>query len=117
MVLRRPGVNRSLNRENPDILIVMIAEQQMMRGGEEDKGGQSQREGMGPLKPATEMSGTAPRSNVFLSLFLFSAHLFLLVWLFFLSLSELNERSIFMHLCLALCRNPSVAFWRSLSSS
>lgn len=92
MVLRRPGVNRSLNRENPDILIVMIAEQQMMRGGEEDKGGQSQREGMGPLKPATEMSGTAPRSNVFLSLFLFSAHLFLLLCgsSFFLSQNSMN---------------------------
>lgn len=79
-------MNRSLNRENPDILIVMIAEQQMMRGGEEDKGGQSQREGMGPLKPATEMSGTAPRSNVFLSLSFLCALVFTLVWLFFLSL-------------------------------
>ncbi|KAG6626325.1 hypothetical protein CIPAW_15G039900 [Carya illinoinensis] len=61
MGLRRPGMNRSLNRENPDILIVMIAEEQIMRGGGEDKGDQRQREGMGPLKTAAEMSGTAPK--------------------------------------------------------
>ncbi|KAG6674396.1 hypothetical protein I3842_15G039000 [Carya illinoinensis] len=65
MGLRRPGMNRSLNRENPDILIVMIAEEQIMRGGGEDKGDQRQREGMGPLKTAAEMSGTAPKGNVF----------------------------------------------------
>lgn len=65
MVLRGPASNRSLNRENPDILIVMIAEEQIMRGGEEDIDDQRVRErsskGMGPLKPATEISGTAPK--------------------------------------------------------
>ncbi|KAL9339026.1 hypothetical protein Peur_068041 [Populus x canadensis] len=60
MVLRRPAMNRSCNRENPDILIVMIAEEQIMRGGEDDK----ERETMGPQKPAREMSGTAPKSNL-----------------------------------------------------
>ncbi|XWS72465.1 hypothetical protein CRYUN_Cryun02cG0042000 [Craigia yunnanensis] len=44
MVLRGPAMNRSLNRENPDILIVMIAEKQITRGGEEDKGDQRKRE-------------------------------------------------------------------------
>ncbi|OMO86590.1 hypothetical protein COLO4_21045 [Corchorus olitorius] len=42
MELRGPGMNRSLNRENPDILIVMIAEKQKMRGCEEDKGNQGE---------------------------------------------------------------------------
>ncbi|KAI9378197.1 hypothetical protein POPTR_018G054600v4 [Populus trichocarpa] len=60
MVLRRPAMNRSCNRENPDILIVMIADEQIMRGGEDDK----ERETMGPQKPAREMSGTAPKSNL-----------------------------------------------------
>ncbi|KAH7572464.1 hypothetical protein JRO89_XS04G0260800 [Xanthoceras sorbifolium] len=32
MVLRRPAMNRSLNRENPRILIMMIAEKQILRG-------------------------------------------------------------------------------------
>ncbi|KAK6236752.1 hypothetical protein SCA6_012089 [Theobroma cacao] len=44
MVLRGPAVNRSLNRENPDILIVMIAEKQKMRCGEKDKADQRERE-------------------------------------------------------------------------
>uniref|UniRef100_A0A6N2NFR9 Uncharacterized protein n=1 Tax=Salix viminalis TaxID=40686 RepID=A0A6N2NFR9_SALVM len=61
MVLRRPAMNRSCNRENPDILIVMIAEKQIMRGDGDDK----ERETMGPQKPAREMSGTAPKSNCF----------------------------------------------------
>ncbi|KAK7835666.1 hypothetical protein CFP56_023315 [Quercus suber] len=64
MVLRRPGMNRSLNRENPDILIMMIAEQQIMRGGGEDKEEKREKEGLGPLKPVTQMSDTAPKSNV-----------------------------------------------------
>ncbi|KAM3710162.1 hypothetical protein ACB094_01G008900 [Castanea mollissima] len=64
MVLRRPGMNRSLNRENPDILIMMNAEQQIMRGGGEDKGEKREKEGMGPLKPVTQMSDTAPKSLV-----------------------------------------------------
>ncbi|KAJ6674214.1 hypothetical protein OIU85_013140 [Salix viminalis] len=58
MVLRRPAMNRSCNRENPDILIVMIAEKQIMRGDGDDK----ERETMGPQKPAREMSGTAPKT-------------------------------------------------------
>ncbi|KAA8525174.1 hypothetical protein F0562_006962 [Nyssa sinensis] len=63
-------MNRSLNRENPDILIMMIAEEQIVKGGEEDKGDQysemREREGggMGPLKPAEEMSGTAPPESL-----------------------------------------------------
>ncbi|KAF9662325.1 hypothetical protein SADUNF_Sadunf18G0041200 [Salix dunnii] len=63
MVLRRPAMNRSCNRENPDILIVMMAEKQLMRGDEDEK----ERETMGPRKPAREMSGTAPKkfSEVF----------------------------------------------------
>ncbi|KAI4316538.1 hypothetical protein L6164_024514 [Bauhinia variegata] len=68
MSLRRPAMNRSLNRENPDILIMMIAEKQMITGGEEDKRDQREREEMGPVKPATEMSGTIPRIYVFPSL-------------------------------------------------
>ncbi|WRX31800.1 hypothetical protein QQP08_024287 [Theobroma cacao] len=47
MVLRGPAVNRSLNRENPDILIVMIAEKQKMRCGEKDKADQRERERSG----------------------------------------------------------------------
>ncbi|KAJ6758351.1 hypothetical protein OIU74_025094 [Salix koriyanagi] len=58
MALRRPAMNRSCNRENPDILIVMIAEKQIMRGDGDDK----ERETMGPQKPAREMSGTAPKT-------------------------------------------------------
>lgn len=50
MVLRGPASNRSLNRENPDILIVMIAEEQIMRGGEADKGDQREKGGDGPSK-------------------------------------------------------------------
>ncbi|CAL0327129.1 unnamed protein product [Lupinus luteus] len=30
-------MNKSLNRENTDILIMMIAEEQIIRGGDEDK--------------------------------------------------------------------------------
>ncbi|KAG5225464.1 transcription factor Homeodomain-TALE-BEL family [Salix suchowensis] len=60
MALRRPAMNRSCNRENPDILIVMIAEKQIMRGDEDDK----ERETMGPQKPAREMSGTAPKRSL-----------------------------------------------------
>lgn len=37
-------MNRSLNRENPDILIMMIAGKQIIRGGEEDKRDQRERE-------------------------------------------------------------------------
>ncbi|EXB66878.1 hypothetical protein L484_019516 [Morus notabilis] len=49
MVLRGPGRNRSWSRGNPDILIMMIAEKQIMRGGEDDK--EVQREGRdGPSK-------------------------------------------------------------------
>lgn len=83
MVLRRPAMNRRLHRENPDILIVIIAVRQKMKGGEDDK----ERVGrMGPQKPATEMSDTAPKSN------LLPSSLFLLVFtlcvaLFSLSLS------------------------------
>ncbi|KAA0060995.1 hypothetical protein E6C27_scaffold501G001300 [Cucumis melo var. makuwa] len=54
MVLRRPGRNRSFNRENPDILIMMIAVDQIIRGCEQDKGDGTERKGMGPLKPATK---------------------------------------------------------------
>ncbi|CAL8996123.1 unnamed protein product [Prunus brigantina] len=50
MELRGPGKNSGLNRENPDILIVMIAEKQIMRGGEEDKRDQNERERDGPSK-------------------------------------------------------------------
>ncbi|KAF1893509.1 hypothetical protein Lal_00001993 [Lupinus albus] len=64
MFLRHSAMNRSLNRENPDILIMMIAGKQIIRGGEEDKRDQREREKkMGPVKPATEMSGTAPKSS------------------------------------------------------
>ncbi|KAI4337130.1 hypothetical protein L6164_015579 [Bauhinia variegata] len=65
MSLRRPAVNRSLNRENPNILIMMTAEKQIIRGGEEDKRDQREREELGPVKPAIQMSCTAARSNVF----------------------------------------------------
>uniref|UniRef100_A0A0A0LN23 Uncharacterized protein n=1 Tax=Cucumis sativus TaxID=3659 RepID=A0A0A0LN23_CUCSA len=54
MVLRRPGRNRNFNRENPDILIMMIAVDQIIRGCEQDKGDGTERKGMGPLKPATK---------------------------------------------------------------
>lgn len=77
MVLRRPGMNRSLNRENSDILIMTIAEQQIMRGGGEGKGEKREKEGMGPLKPVTQMSDTAAKSNVF-TLFLYLSLLSLL---------------------------------------
>ncbi|CAK7353000.1 unnamed protein product [Dovyalis caffra] len=66
MLLRGPAMNRSCNRENPDILIVMIAEKQIMRGGEDDK----ERERMGPQKPAREMSGTAPKNYTVLLLYI-----------------------------------------------
>ncbi|KAF7830478.1 homeobox protein ATH1-like [Senna tora] len=42
-------MNRSLNRENPDILIVMIAEKQIIGGGEEDKRDQRLGMMMGPV--------------------------------------------------------------------
>ncbi|GLT97283.1 hypothetical protein SLE2022_148560 [Rubroshorea leprosula] len=61
--LRRPAMNRSFNRENPDILIVMIAEKQIMRVSEEDKGDQRD----GPSKACSRNechTATAPRSNV-----------------------------------------------------
>ncbi|CAK9180003.1 unnamed protein product [Ilex paraguariensis] len=71
MKLRGPAMNRSLNRRNPDVLVVMIAEKQIMRGNEEDKGDQFSEmrdRGMGPLKAATDMSGTAAlKSNVLLT--------------------------------------------------
>lgn len=54
MVLRRPGRNESFNRENPNILIMMIAVDQIIRGHEQDKGDDTERKGMGPLKPATK---------------------------------------------------------------
>lgn len=59
-------MNRSCNRENPHILIVMIAEKQIMKGGGDGK----EREIRGPQKPAREMSDTAPKINLlpFLSL-------------------------------------------------
>lgn len=78
MELRGPGKNSGLNRENPDILIVMIAEKQIMRGGEEDKRDQNERERDGPSKACRGNkwhSATAPCSNVCacisLSFFLF----------------------------------------------
>jgi hypothetical protein len=69
-------MNRSCNRENPHILIVMIAEKQKMKGGGDGK----EREIMGPQKPAREMSDTAPEINL---LPFFSLHVlvFTLVWL------------------------------------
>lgn len=83
-------MNRSLNRANPDILIAMIAVKQIMRGGDEDK----RMEEMGPQKPATEMSGTAPKSNLLPSLSL-SLSVYLLVFsrvgLFSLFLSLLKS--------------------------
>ncbi|KAL9400098.1 hypothetical protein Peur_009059 [Populus x canadensis] len=63
-------MNRSCNRENPHILIVMIAEKQIMKGGGDGK----EREIMGPQKPAREMSDTAPEINL---LPFFSLHLVL----------------------------------------
>ncbi|ONI33269.1 hypothetical protein PRUPE_1G413600 [Prunus persica] len=78
MGLRGPGKNSGLNRENPDILVVMIAEKQIMRGGEEDKRDQNERERDGPSKACRGNkwhSATAPCSNVCacisLSFFLF----------------------------------------------
>jgi hypothetical protein len=81
MWLRGPGMNRSLNRENPDILIVIIAEEQIMRGGGEDKGEKKRErvEGMGPLKPATEMSDTVPKEC---NVMCYSLSLFLSITLF-----------------------------------
>ena len=69
-------MNRSCNRENPHILIVMIAEKQIMKGGGDGK----EREIRGPQKPAREMSDTAPKINLlpFLSLHVL---VFILVWL------------------------------------
>ena len=110
MVLRRPGMNRSLNRENPDILIMMIAEQQIMRGGGEDKGEKREKEGTGPLKPVTQMSDTASKSNVFTHWY------FTFVWLFFISLSELKG-SIFIHPSMALCKSTfilALCLWHTL---
>ncbi|CAJ1973528.1 unnamed protein product [Sphenostylis stenocarpa] len=63
MFLMVPAMNRSLNRENPDILIMMIAGKQIIRDVEEDKSDQREREYMGPVKPATQMSATAPNTN------------------------------------------------------
>ncbi|KAG6671911.1 hypothetical protein I3842_16G028100 [Carya illinoinensis] len=71
MVPRGPGMNRYLNRENPNTLVEIIADQQIIGPGE-DKGDQRRgegSEGMGPLKTAAEISGTAaPKINAFLSL-------------------------------------------------
>ncbi|CAK9312466.1 unnamed protein product [Citrullus colocynthis] len=68
MVLRRPGRNRSFNRENPDILIMMIAVDQIIRGCEQDKGDGTERKGMGTLKPATKSKWFLhPRAMVSLS--------------------------------------------------
>ena len=104
MVLRRPAMNRSCNRENPDILIVMIAEKQIMRGGEDDK----ERETMGPQKPAREMSGTAPKSNLlphhsffFLSLSIPLFYSCVALLSFSLQFS-LHEGVHFMHLLISL---------------
>ncbi|WVZ19276.1 hypothetical protein V8G54_006598 [Vigna mungo] len=88
MFLRLPAMNRSLNRENPYILIMMIAGKQIIRGVEEDKRDQRESQDMGPVKPATQMSATAPNTDVFtllLHLPLFSASLPfpLNLWLFF----------------------------------
>ncbi|KAJ6745716.1 hypothetical protein OIU74_028397 [Salix koriyanagi] len=78
-------MNRSCSRENPDILIVMIAERQMMKCGEDDQ----EREIMGPQKPAREMSDTALKRN---SLppppSLPPVLVFTLVWLFSLQLAS-----------------------------
>ncbi|KAK7410134.1 hypothetical protein VNO78_00675 [Psophocarpus tetragonolobus] len=63
MFLSLPAMNRSFNRENPDILIMMIAGKQIIRGVEEDKADQRERPKMGPVKPATQMSATAPNTN------------------------------------------------------
>ncbi|OAY54092.1 hypothetical protein MANES_03G047400v8 [Manihot esculenta] len=111
MVLRRPAMNRRLNRENPDILIVIIAVRQKMKGGKDDK----ERVGrMGPQKPATEMSDTAQRVICFP---LLSFSLFLLfVWRFFLYLSlsilKLNGSiSCISH----FTAEAFLAFWLSLS--
>lgn len=109
-------MNRSCNRENPHILIVMIAEKQIMKGGGDGKG----REIMGPQKPAREMSGTAPKSNLlphhsffFLSL---SIPLFYsCVALLSLSLQfSLHEGVHFMHLPISL-RKLFLAFGYPLS--
>ncbi|KAG2663446.1 hypothetical protein I3760_16G029600 [Carya illinoinensis] len=71
MVPRGPGMNRYLNRENPNTLVEIIADQQIIGPGE-DKRDQRRgegSEGMGPLKTAAEISGTAaPKINAFLSL-------------------------------------------------
>lgn len=86
-------MNRSLSRENPDILVVMIAVSEQIlkdlqgksvfREAEWAEGGEEGWMGMGPQKPAIEMSGTAlPKGKCFLSLFLS------IVWLFLLCLSR-----------------------------
>ncbi|KAH0990145.1 hypothetical protein GBA52_001628 [Prunus armeniaca] len=78
MGLRGPGKNSGLNRENPDILIVMIAEKQIMRGGEEDKRDQNERERDGPSKACRGNkwhSATAPCSNAKIDLYWSSVHL------------------------------------------
>ncbi|KAG7941270.1 hypothetical protein I3843_16G031000 [Carya illinoinensis] len=105
MVPRGPGMNRYLNRENPNTLVEIIADQQIIGPGE-DKGDQRRgegSEGMGPLKTAAEISGTAaPKINAFLSLSL-SPPLFLLEWLYSFTL-----HTIFIRLHLALCKS---LFW------
>ena len=115
MLLRTSAMNRSLNRENPNILVVMIAErEQIMKDPqgrsvfrarqraqrEEMRGGM----GMGPQKPAIDMSGTAPpKSKCFLSLSLYRVAL--------PSLSILMNGSIpFIPISLSLCRSLVLAF-------
>lgn len=65
----------------------MIAGKQIIRGVEEDKRDQRESQDMGPVKPATQMSATAPNTDLFtllLHLPLFSASLPfpLNLWLF-----------------------------------
>ncbi|KAG7029268.1 hypothetical protein SDJN02_07606, partial [Cucurbita argyrosperma subsp. argyrosperma] len=67
MVLRRLGRNRSFNRENPDILIMMIAVDQIIRGHEQDKGDGTERKGMGPLKPVTKSEWLCTQGQISLS--------------------------------------------------
>lgn len=87
MFLRVPAMNRSLNRENPDILNMMIAGKQIIRGVEDDKRDQRERK-MGPVKPATQMSATAPNTlppPLLSCLFVFTLLTFPLnLWLFYI---------------------------------
>ncbi|KAK9273676.1 hypothetical protein L1049_018486 [Liquidambar formosana] len=98
MMLGTSAMNRSLNRENPDILFVMIAEKQIMRGERrtkeirEKERKERERERDGPFqKPATEMSGTAPPKAVvmFLSLYI-SIYIYLFLFLLLCGSSSLT---------------------------